>query len=150
MDQTLIALKGILLSAVPTLVLVFLLHFYLKRIFFRPMEKLLHERREATEGARQSAEQSFAAAESKAAQYEAALREARGEIYREQEQLRRTLRDEQSAAVAEARAKAGQMVEEARQQLAADAAAARRSLESESEALSDLIAQRVLRGSVRS
>lgn len=144
MDQILKALGGILLNALPTLFLVFLLHFYLKRVFFQPLEKVLHQREEATEGARQAAEQSLTLAGQKAAEYDAALREARGTLYKEQEQLRRGLRDDQSAAVAEARAKAGAMVEAARAQLASDAAAARLALEGESEALAEQIAGRVL------
>lgn len=147
MDQTLKALGGILLNALPTLFLVLLLHFYLKRVFFQPLEKVLHQRAEATEGARQVAETSLTLADRKAADYEAALREARSAIYKEQEQLRRSLREDQSAAVMDARANARTMVESARAQLAADVAAARTTLESESEPLSEQIAERVLRRS---
>src|ERR1039458_2233397 len=54
MDAMLHALGGILLRAVPTFLLVILLHFYLKSIFFKPLEKVLDQRYEATE-ARKSA-----------------------------------------------------------------------------------------------
>ena len=144
MDQTLKALGGILLNALPTLFLVLFLHFYLKRAFFRPLERVLEQRRQATEGARQAADESRKAAERKAGEYEAAIRDARSEIYKEQEKLRRSLRDDQAATVAQAREKAGRMVHEARAQLAADVEAARRTLESDSEALSELITQRIL------
>lgn len=147
MDQTLKALGGILLNALPTLFLVLLLHFYLKRVFFQPLERVLQQREKATEGARQAAEVSLTLAGQKAAEYEAALREARSAIYKEQEQLRRSLRDDQSAAVKDARAKAGALVEGARAQLAADVATARATLESESESLAEQIAERILRRS---
>src|ERR1039457_7455677 len=46
MDATLHALGGILLKAVPTFRLVLALHFYLKSIFFKPLEKVLGQRYE--------------------------------------------------------------------------------------------------------
>src|SRR5256885_6387569 len=106
MEETLRALGGILLRAVPTFLLVVLLPFYLKYIFFKPLAKVLRERYEATEGARKLAESSLAKAAEKAAEYEAALRAARGETYKELEQLRRQLQDERSAGVREARTRA--------------------------------------------
>ena len=53
------ALGGTLLNAVPTFILVVLLHFYLKSLFFKPLGKVLHERYEATAGARLAAEKSM-------------------------------------------------------------------------------------------
>src|SRR3954453_16171114 len=103
MDAMLHALGGILLRAVPTFLLVILLHFYLKNIFFKPVEKVLHERYQATEGARQSAEHSLAEAASKTAHYEAELRNAKAEMYQAQERLSKELADREAAAVAEAR-----------------------------------------------
>ena len=50
MEETLRALGGILLKAVPTFILVILLHFYLKFIFFKPLQRVLRLRYEATEG----------------------------------------------------------------------------------------------------
>jgi len=148
MDQTLKSLGGILLSSLPTLFLVFLLHLYLKFTFFKPLEKVLKQRREATEGAREAAENSMALARRKAAEYEAKLREARGDIYKEQEQLRRSLRDDQSAGVQKAREESARMVADARAQLAADVEAARQSLDAQSDAFAEQIAARVLQGSV--
>src|SRR5260221_508016 len=104
MDETLRQLGGILLRAVPTFLLVVLLHFYLKFIFFKPLGRILRQRYEATEGARKLAEASLAKAAEKAAEYEAALRAARAETYKELEQLRRQLQDDRAVAVREARA----------------------------------------------
>src|SRR6266550_285134 len=103
MDETLRQLGGILLRAIPTFILVVLLHFYLKFMFFKPLQRVLRERREATEGARELAEQSLKKADEKTAAYEAALRAARAESYKELEQLRRQLQDERAAGVREAR-----------------------------------------------
>ncbi len=53
MDAILNPLGGLLLRALPTFLLVLVLHFYLKRVFFAPLDKVLEARRQATEGARE-------------------------------------------------------------------------------------------------
>ena len=146
MDETLRALGGILLRAIPTFVLVVLLHFYLKFIFFKPLQKVLRQRYEATEGARKLAESSLAKAAEKAAEYEAALRAARSDTYKELEQLRRQLQDERAAGVREARARAEAAVAQARAALGAEVASLKKNLEAESETLADRIANKILRG----
>src|SRR6266404_5962586 len=106
MDETLHQLGGILLRAIPTFLIVVLLHFYLKFIFFKPLQQVLRQRYEATEGARKLAEASLLKASEKAAQYEAALRTARADTYKELEQLRRQLQEDRTASVQEARMRA--------------------------------------------
>ena len=96
MEQALEALVGILQKAVPTILLLILLHFYLKAMLFGPLAKTLKARDALTKGARQTAEESLASAEQKTAEYEAKLREARSEVYREQEEMRRQWLVEQS------------------------------------------------------
>lgn len=140
MEGTLNALGGILLNAVPTLLLILLLHFYLKAVFFKPLEKVLSERENATLGARRKAEQLLAQAEAKAAEYEQKLSGARNEIYREQEELRRQLKAEQEKQLAEAAAQAKRQVDEARAQIAAEVEAGRRALQEESRMLASEIA----------
>lgn len=146
MDETLQKLGEILLRAVPTFILVVLLHFYLKFIFFKPLQQVLRQRYEATEGARKLAEASLTKASEKAADYEAALRAARAETYKELEQLRRQLQDDRSAAVQQARADAESAVSKAKATLAAEVAVLKKSLEAESDALADKIADKILRG----
>ena len=145
MEDTLRALGGLLLQAIPTFLIVVLLYFYLKRMYFRPMERVLAARYEATEGARKLAEESLAKASRKAAEYDAALRAARAEIYREQEAFRQTLRQEQAQAVEAAHQRATTVVKEAGLQLYAELAAARESLRQEAGALADRIVESILR-----
>src|SRR4051794_9761073 len=114
MEETLRALGGILLKALPTFFLVVLLHFYLKFMFFKPLQAVLKQRYEATEGARKLADESLAKAAQKAADYEAALKTARSETYKELEQLRRELQDERAAGVREARVRAEAAVADAK------------------------------------
>ena len=96
MEQTLQALVGILEKAVPTVLLLIILHFYLKAMLFGPLAKTLKQRDALTKGARQSAEESLTSAERKTAAYEVKLQEARGEVYREQEDIRRKWLAEQT------------------------------------------------------
>jgi len=146
MDETLRQLGGILLRAVPTFILVVLLHFYLKFIFFKPLERVLRERYEATEGARKLAEASLAKASEKAAEYESALRAARSETYKELEQLRRKLQEERISSVHGARSQAESVIAEAKTALRAEVEGLKKGLEAESAALADRIAAKILRG----
>ncbi len=146
MDATLHALGGILLRALPTFFLIVLLHFYLKYVFFRPLERVLQGRYEATEGARKLAEASLAKADAKAAEYEAALRGVRAEMYQEQERLHRQMIQEQAGAVRAARDSADANVREARGQIEAQIAEARRSLDAQVDHLAGRIVERLLPG----
>ncbi len=141
------ALGGILLRAVPTFLLVVLLHFYLKSMFFKPLEKVLHARYDATEGARKLAEQSLEQAAAKTAKYEAALREAKAEMYRTQEKLHKELQEREAAAVGAARKSGEAVVKQAGALLAADVAADKASLAGDSDALANQIADSILRRS---
>lgn len=144
MESTLRALGQILLQALPTFFLVLLLHQYLKAVFFKPLARVLAERDEATAGARRKANEALARAEQKAAAYEESLRAARNDIYREQEEMRRTWQDEQSAQIATARARSDAAVKDAREQLAREAQSARASLEGNVRMLADQITQTLL------
>lgn len=146
MEETLQALAGILLRAIPTLILVLFLHFYLKKIFFEPLGEILRKRREATQGARDAAAGILGKATEKAGEYEAALREARLNLHREQEENRRRLLEEQASRVEEAKAGAHAMIHEAKKQLAEDTEGARRQLAASAGALADTIADAVLNG----
>jgi F-type H+-transporting ATPase subunit b len=144
MEETLRQLGGILLKAVPTFILVVLLHLYLKFIFFKPLGRVLQERYDATEGARKLADESLARAAQKAADYEAALRAARAETYKELEHLRRELQDDRAASVKEARARAESAIAQAKAALSAEVETLKRDLQTESAALADRIATKIL------
>ena len=146
MEETLRQLGGILLRAVPTFILVVLLHLYLKFIFFKPLERVLRQRYDATEGARKLAEESIARASQKAAEYEAALRAARADTYKEMEQLQRKLHDDRAAGVKEARAQADAAIAHAKAALSAEVEALKKNLGAESDTLADRIASKILTG----
>jgi len=141
------ALGGILLRAIPTFLLVILLHAYLKSMFFKPMEKVLHKRYEATEGARKLAGQSLEEAAARTAKYEETVKAAKQKLYQEQETIHKELQEREAAAVAAARASAEAQVKAAVSQLAADAEAAKAGLAGQSDLLAQQIADRILQRS---
>lgn len=145
MEDTLHALGQIVLRGLPTFFLLLLLHFYLKRTFFAPLEKVLAARFEATTGARKEAEAAMARAEAKAREYEDAIRAARTEVYKDNEGLRKQWRERQSVLLAEARVKTDSAIAVAKAEMAGDARTARESLQSESDRLADGIVAAILR-----
>ena len=102
------------------------------------------QRGDLTEGTRKAAADSLAAADRKTADYEAQIRDARSEIYKEQEELRRQWLDEQASQIDGAHDRALKQVQSARQQLAAEAESARQSLDVSVGVLADQIATAVL------
>jgi len=144
MEQTVQALGGILLKAIPTVILLIVLHFYLKAMLFGPLDRMLKQRRALTEGAREVAENSLAAATRKAEEYEAKLRDARAAVYKQQEEIRKRWLEEQAQQVAEARDRSESAVKAAREALALDADAARKSLQETSKVMADQIVATVL------
>jgi F0F1-type ATP synthase membrane subunit b/b' len=146
MEATLHALGRIVLFGLPTSFLVILLCIYLKVMYFKPFQKMLADRYEATEGARKAAEESLARANAKAAEFEAALQQARHEIYSEQEQYLKKLRDQQAAETDAARHAAEVRLKQAREELAAEAATARASLAARADLLASQIADAILSG----
>jgi len=144
MDATLHALGQVLLQGLPTFFLVIFLHFYLKAMFFKPLEKVLHARKEATEGARKQAAESLERAAVKAEAYEESIRAARSEIYQEQEALRRKWRDEQTAQLNDARKRSEVLVKTAKDDLLLQAQEARQSLAANSQALAAQITESIL------
>ncbi len=146
MEATLHDLGRILLNGLPTFFLVILLHFYLKFMFFKPMEKTLAARFDATEGARKAAERSMQNAEARIEEYQRALREARGGIYLEQEKIHRDLEQKNAEELAQVRRGAEARVKLARTDLETESATARQTLAAQSEEMAERIAQSILQG----
>jgi len=139
MEQTIQALGGILLKSIPTAVILILLCVYFRSMLFGPLDRVLKQRQDLTEGARKTAEQSLAAAERKTQEYEVKFREARSAVYKDQEETRRRWLEDQSAQVNQARSEAERRVKAAREAIATEMAAARQSLLSASEQLADQV-----------
>jgi F-type H+-transporting ATPase subunit b len=145
MDKIIHQLGELLLTALPTFILLIFLNYYLKFVFFKPLAKVLKQRYEATEGARKLAEESLQRAAAKTAGYEATLRAARNEIYQAQELAYRELQDHIAAQIAETRAQSDAAIKLAKSELAQEAEAAKAGLARDSETLANQIAESILR-----
>jgi F-type H+-transporting ATPase subunit b len=144
MESTLNALGGLLLKAIPTLLLLIVVHFYLKWMFFRPMADVLAKRRAATEGNQEAAEAMRARALEQTAAIEAQLRKAREEIYQEQEEARRRWLTEQGEQLEAARTQSRDLIHQSKSQLDAEAAEAKKQLGATADALAEQITNTLL------
>jgi F0F1-type ATP synthase membrane subunit b/b' len=144
MDQTLHDLGGIVLTGLPTFVLLLILAGFVKLLYLKPLEKVLAERFRLTEGARQAAEDSLKNADTKIAEYQEALNRARGEIYQEQALFLQNLQAEQAEHARLARLESEARVAAIKLSIAQEAEAARESLDLQSETLAGQIADAIL------
>jgi F0F1-type ATP synthase membrane subunit b/b' len=145
MDSTLKALADLLVEAIPTIFFFILLTVYLKYVFFRPMAKVLDERRKQTEGVRELAQRAFDEADKKTSEFERALQLARAQINQENEALRRQWSEEQMQAIAQTRAEAAHHIEEAKHQIAQEVEKAKGELDISVDRLSAQIVESLLR-----
>lgn len=146
MDQALLqALEGFFIGAIPTIIFIFLLYVAYRSLVHTPLQKILKERYERTEGAIAKAQADIAAAAAKTAEYEQRLREARQSIFKVQEARRKQLAQARETALQEARARAQQMVKEARSVLEKETAEAKTRLEQEAETLAAEVIRTILR-----
>jgi F0F1-type ATP synthase membrane subunit b/b' len=144
MDKTLHDLGAIVLNALPTFVLVVVLAFFVKRLYLDPLEKVLAERYNLTDGARKKADESFRDASARIGQYEAELSRARAEIYREQAEFLRKVHEEQGDLVRAARAESEQLVSAVKLSLAWESTVAIEALAAQSDMLAGQIVEAVL------
>lgn len=138
-------LVPLFVGALPTVLLVFFMFFFLRWAFWRPFERVLAERDARTEGARKEAEALLAAANQKLREYEESLRHARAEIFREQEASRQQTLEERSQTLRQTREQAGEMIRQAKLDIASDIDQAKKNLDAESQRLADEIARSLLR-----
>jgi F-type H+-transporting ATPase subunit b len=145
MDSTLHALANLLLQAIPTVIFFIFLAFYLKKVYFQPLAQVLEQRHKETEGVRELSQRAFEAADQKASQFERALQLARAEINGENEALRQRWAQEESEAIARARAEAETRVAQAKAEIAQETERAQSELEANVQPLSEQIVQSLLR-----
>jgi F-type H+-transporting ATPase subunit b len=142
-------LGELFLQAVPTVLIILFFYFILRALFFKPLLQVMAEREARTVGAQKAAEAAQAAAAQKVKQYQDALRQARGQVYAEQEAARKKLLDERAVQLKEARTKAAGDVSTAKERVARELAAARRDVEATVAELSAEIARRILQSPPR-
>jgi F-type H+-transporting ATPase subunit b len=149
MQEIVRQLGELFLQAVPTVLIILLFYFILRAIFFKPLLKVMEERDARTVGAKKAAEAAQAAAAEKAQQYQNALKQARAQVYAEQEAERKKLLDERAELIKTARTAAAAQVAEAKERVSGEFAAARREIEATVGQLSGEIARRILQSPPR-
>ena len=146
MEKILQDLADILLKAIPTVIILVILHQFLKVVLFGPIDNMLRKRHELTAGARKSASASLANAERKTAEYEVKLRDAKSVVYKEQEDTRKKWLSDQTDQLAQAKTNSTAKVAIAKQGIAAEASSAKATLERTSDLLADEIVTSLLTG----
>lgn len=145
MDTTLRQAGELLLNAVPTVILLLLLYAIYQNLVRKPLERILAQRRERTEGAVEKARANIAAAEARTQDYEEKLREARMVIFKSQEARRQKAQELRTQALEEARARAQEQVRQARAAVEQQVAQARSGLQADAQRLASEIIDTILR-----
>jgi F-type H+-transporting ATPase subunit b len=131
-------------SLVVIFVLFIIFVFVLNRLLFKPIGQVLDEREALTEGATAEARAKTRQYQSRLADYEAAIRQARTESYRRLEQERAAALEERRRLLEAAKAEAGERIEGAKASIAGESAQARAALEVESRQIAEQISRAVL------
>ena len=145
MDTTLRQAGELLLDAIPTVVLLLLLYAVYEILVRKPLERVLAQRRDRTEGAVQKARANVAAAEARTHEYEEKLREARVTIFKTQESRRQHTQQMRTQVLDEARAQAQREIQQARAAIDQEVAQARTGLQAEAERLASEIIRMILK-----
>ena len=145
MDTTLKQAGQLLLDSIPTVVMLLLIYAIYQNLLRNPLEKVLAQRRERTEGAVAKARADVASAESRTQEYEQKLREAKTAVFKAQEARRQLAQQARAQAMAEARQAAQQQIREARLAIDQDIAAAKAGLQAETQRLASDIIRTILK-----
>lgn len=145
MEATLHALGELLLEAIPTILFFLLLNFFLKQVFFKPVGRILEERRKATEGVRELSRQAFETADRKTEEFERALQLARQKINAENDEMRKEWAAEHARSISRARTDAERKLSEARAEVTDELNKAHEDMEAQIDTLSRSIVDSLLR-----
>lgn len=132
------------LSVLWVIFFILVLTFVVDRLLLRPVLGVIRRREEAIESARELARRSAAEAQAATAEFDRKTTAARAEMYREMDEMRRAALGRRAEIVAQTKAEAEAHVDEAMTRLDAEAAAARRKLEADAQALGAAAAERIL------
>jgi F-type H+-transporting ATPase subunit b len=143
-DELLRQLGDLFLGSVPTIIIFLILVLSYRFVLYGPMVRMLAERRAMTAGAIEKAHAAIAAAEAKSQEYEAKLRAARAEIFRNRELRVQQWNAQRDKALESARLAARERAATARKLVEAEADAARAQIEASSNELASKILQVIL------
>src|SRR5215470_18466816 len=106
-------------SLVVTIIYIIIVYVVMSRLFFRPITRVLHQRRNLIEGRMASAQQAVSDADRKTGEYEQAIKSARSETFRRQETQREKVLSERAELVSRAKQDADKNVRDAKVRLTA-------------------------------
>jgi F-type H+-transporting ATPase subunit b len=143
-DQLLRQLGELVLGSVPTMIIFLILVLAYRFVLHGPLTRVLAKRRELTTGAVEKAHSAIAAADAKSQEYEAKLRAARAEIFRQREQRVQQWSAQKENALASARQAAHERVSTAKAGIESEAVTARTQIEAGTDQLAGQILQAIL------
>ena len=132
------------LSVLWVIFFILLLTFVVDRLLLRPVLGVIRKREGAIESARELARRSATEAQKATEEFDRKTAAARGEMYREMDEMRKAALGQRAEIVAATRAEAEAQVAEAATRLDAEAAAAKRRLEADAETLGTAAAEKIL------
>ncbi|PNU20400.1 hypothetical protein C2E25_07505 [Geothermobacter hydrogeniphilus] len=116
----------------------------LNMVLYRPLRRMLEQRKETIEGNRRAADDLEASIEEKMTRYQQQLQEARLKGNQERTALRQAALEEERKTLGEAHEQASAKLQAIKEQVAGEAAVAREALKKETEALAGEIASKIL------
>lgn len=131
-------------SLVIILVLFVLFVFLMSRLLFKPIGRVLDERELLTEGATAEARAASRHYQSRLADYEASIRQARAESYRQLEGRRAVALEERNRLIEQVREQTATDIERAKEEIHQQASQARAALEVESRQIAERISRTLL------
>lgn len=124
---------------------ILLLIFILNHTLYKPINQVLNERESLGAGRIAEARQMLAEYEERLKRYESQLREARGEAYQRLEAGRREAALARQRIIAEVKTETTAQIGAAKEEIARQAADAKRNLENEARAMAATISSQILR-----
>lgn len=116
----------------------------LNKLLYKPLQKIIAERREKIDGSQAKAKELESSIEEKMNAYQQQLNEAKALANEERSSLKKAAVEEETVILSEAHGKAGEKLQTIKQQVADEADKASQTLKKEAEALAGQIATKVL------
>ena len=132
------------LSALWIIFFVLVLTFAVNRLLIKPLTNTMNARKHAIDSARALAERAAAEARTATEEFERKMGEARADVYRQMDEMRRVAGEERTRLLDETRADAASTLADAKARLQTDFERARAELRRDAEQLGDEAARRIL------
>ncbi|MCA1560863.1 MAG: hypothetical protein LC804_11545 [Acidobacteria bacterium] len=132
------------LSVVWVIASVLLLAIIMDRVLFRPLTRVMEQREHASRAARELAQAAADRARSAAAEFDQRTATARGDVYRQMDEMRRAALDQRTEILAQTRAEVEAAVADASARVRREVDEARTRLRRDADALGGAAAERIL------